>query len=99
MLRRLYRCAVRLHPSSFRRSFGDEMLYIFDQQKGTLAAVGVTLDCVFSLLRQWTLRPRPASSYPLHLCQVQQRTIFLHSRHSMRFGLAHQRSSRAWSSR
>ncbi len=58
MLRHLYRCAVRLHPSSFRRRFGDEMLYIFDQQKGTLAAVGVTLDCVFSLLRQWTLRPQ-----------------------------------------
>src|ERR1035437_3183849 len=57
MLRNLYRCAVRLHPSSFRRRFGDEMLYIFDQQKGTLAALGVMLDCVFSLLRQWTLRP------------------------------------------
>ena len=53
MLERLYRCAVRLHPSSFRRRFGDEMLYIFDQQKGTLAALGVMLDCVFSLLRQW----------------------------------------------
>ncbi|MGA1987627.1 MAG: hypothetical protein ABSG72_15280 [Candidatus Sulfotelmatobacter sp.] len=57
MLRHLYRCAVRLHPSSFRRRFGDEMLYIFDQQKGTLSALGVMLDCVFSLLRQWTLRP------------------------------------------
>jgi hypothetical protein len=33
------------------------MLYIFDQQKGTLSALGVMLDCVFSLLRQWTLRP------------------------------------------
>jgi hypothetical protein len=31
MLRRLYRCAVRMHPSSFRRRFGEEMLYIFDQ--------------------------------------------------------------------
>jgi hypothetical protein len=57
MLRRLYRCAVRLHPSSFRRRFGDEMLYIFDQQKGRLAALGLVLDCVFSLLRQCTLRP------------------------------------------
>lgn len=57
MLRRLYRCAVRLHPSSFRRRFGDEMLYIFDQQKRTLARLGVMLDCVVSLLRQWTLRP------------------------------------------
>lgn len=57
MLRRLYRCAVRWHPSSFRRRFGDEMLYIFDQQTGTPARLGVMLDCVFSLLRQWTLRP------------------------------------------
>jgi hypothetical protein len=57
MLRHLYRCAVRLHPSSFRRRFGDEMLYIFDQKKGTRAALGVMLDAVFSLFRQWTLRP------------------------------------------
>ena len=58
MLRRLYRCAVRLHPSVFRQRFGEEMLYIFDQQKGTPAAVGVLLDCVLSLLRQWALRPQ-----------------------------------------
>jgi hypothetical protein len=57
MLRRIYRCAVRLHPSSFRRRFGDEMLYIFDQQKETRAALGVMLDCLLSLLRQWALRP------------------------------------------
>ena len=57
MLRHLYRCAVRLHPSSFRRRFGDEMLYIFDQKKGTRAALGVMVDAVFSLFRQWTLRP------------------------------------------
>lgn len=64
MLRRLYRCAVRMHPSSFRRRFGEEMLYIFDQQKGTLPALGVTLDCVFSLLRQWTLRPHISIELP-----------------------------------
>ncbi len=62
MLRRLYRCGmrwgVRLHPSSFRRRFGEEMLYIFDQQKGAAAALGAMLDCFLSLLRQWTLRPR-----------------------------------------
>jgi hypothetical protein len=64
MLRRLYRCAVRLHPSSFRRRFGEEMLYIFDQQKGTLSALGVMLDCVFSLVRQWTLRPHIGIELP-----------------------------------
>jgi hypothetical protein len=61
MLRRLYGCAVRLHPPSFRRRFGDEMLYIFDQQKGKLAALGLTLDCMFSLSRQWRLRPHGGS--------------------------------------
>lgn len=64
MLRRLYRCAVRLHPSSFRRRFGEEMLYIFDQQKGTLSALRVMLDCVFSLLRQWMLRPHVGIDLP-----------------------------------
>lgn len=64
MLRRLYRCAVSLHPSSFRRRFGDEMLYIFDRQRGTLAALGVMLDCVFSLLRQWILRPQTCIELP-----------------------------------
>lgn len=33
------------------------MLYIFDQQEGRLAALGLMLDCAFSLVRQWTLRP------------------------------------------
>jgi hypothetical protein len=64
MLRRLYHCAVLLHPSSFRRRFGDEMLYIFDQQKGMLAALGVMLDCVSSLLRQWILRPHTGIELP-----------------------------------
>lgn len=61
MLRRLYRCAVRLHPPTFRRRFGDEMLYIFDQQKGKVAALGLVLDCIFSLLRQWRLPPHEGS--------------------------------------
>jgi hypothetical protein len=64
MLRRLYRCAVRLHPSGFRRRFGDEMLYAFDQQKGRLAALGLMLDCVFSLFRQWTWRPHIDTELP-----------------------------------
>ena len=56
MLRRLYRCAVRLHPPSFRRRFAAEMLYIFDQHKESVAAIGLLLDCVFSLSTQWRLR-------------------------------------------
>ncbi len=64
MLRRLYRCVVRLHPASFRRRFGEEMIYIFDQQRGPLAALGVMLDCVLSLLKQWTLRPHISTELP-----------------------------------
>jgi hypothetical protein len=64
MLRHLFRCAVRLHPASFRRRFGEEMLCIFDQQRGTPAAITVTLDCFLSLLRQWMLRPNGGAELP-----------------------------------
>jgi hypothetical protein len=40
------------------------MLYIFDQQKGTLSALRVMLDGVCSLLRQWTLRPHIGVELP-----------------------------------
>jgi len=64
MLRRLYRCVVRLHPPSFRRRFGDEMLYIFDQQKGMQPGLGLILESIFSLFRQWVLRPSAGSELP-----------------------------------
>jgi hypothetical protein len=32
LLRILYRVAIRMHPVAFRAEFGDEMLWIFDQQ-------------------------------------------------------------------
>ena len=35
MLRHLYCCALRLHPSGFRKRFGDEMLSIFDHTPST----------------------------------------------------------------
>jgi hypothetical protein len=57
MLRFLYRCLLRLHPQYFRRRFSQEMLSIFDQQKGTWAAAKLVADGVQSLLRQWLLRP------------------------------------------
>lgn len=65
MLRHLYRCAVRLHPSAFRERFADEMLYIFDQQSGMRAALGLVLDSILSLLRQWTFRPHLGVSSPV----------------------------------
>lgn len=57
MLRSLYRCALHLHPPAFRRRFADEMLSIFDQAQGTASALKLLLDALFSLSRQWTLRP------------------------------------------
>lgn len=57
MLRYLYRCALRLHPPGFRQRFGEEMLSIFDDAEGRLAAFCLLVDAVASLNRQWLLRP------------------------------------------
>jgi len=57
MLRRIYRCVLRLHPPGFRRRFGDEILSIFDHTKGKLPAFQLLMDSVLSLIRQWVLRP------------------------------------------
>src|SRR5437879_11887669 len=56
MLRFIYRGVLRAHPSWFRRRFADEMLSIFDQTQGPLAAGRVIADGMISLLGQWTLR-------------------------------------------
>jgi hypothetical protein len=48
-----YRLLLWLHPPSFRRRFGDEMLWIFDE---TAAHTGALADGFASLLRQWFLR-------------------------------------------
>jgi len=58
VLRYLYRCLLRLHPSYFRQRFSEEMLSIFDQQKGAWAVARLMADGVRSLLRQWILRPQ-----------------------------------------
>lgn len=57
MLRHLYRCALRQHPSAFRMRFGEEMLAIFDSTKGRLPRFLLLMDSILSLTRQWTLRP------------------------------------------
>jgi hypothetical protein len=57
MLRFIYRGVLWAHPSWFRRRFADEMLLIFDQTQGPLAAGRLLGDGIISLLRQWTLRP------------------------------------------
>ena len=57
MLRRIYRCVLRLHPPAFRGRFGDEILSIFDEAKGKLSGFRLLMDSILSLIRQWTLRP------------------------------------------
>ncbi len=54
-MRFLYAALVRLHPPAFRRSYGPEMLSIFDH---TPSPKHCSLsDATISLLRQWLLRP------------------------------------------
>jgi hypothetical protein len=58
MLRVLYRRVLRAHPPYFRERFGDEMQSIFDCAQSPSAEVGLFVDAVLSLLRQWSLRPQ-----------------------------------------
>ncbi len=62
MLRRAYVWILRLHPRSFRQDFADEMLLIFDELAASaarprLAESKLVGDGIFSLARQWALRP------------------------------------------
>jgi hypothetical protein len=56
MTRALYRCLVWLHPPYFRREFGGEMLWIFDEAAQTGAVSPLIADVLISLARQWCLR-------------------------------------------
>jgi len=61
MIRTLYRSLLWLHPPFFRRQFGDEMLWIFDQSAAsqdhsTQGTRALFLDGLASLARQWMLR-------------------------------------------
>lgn len=56
MIRNLYRCVVWLHPTSFRREFGEEMLWLFDEASENDGVLGLFADGFASLARQWLLR-------------------------------------------
>jgi hypothetical protein len=56
MIRILYRLLLALHPPAFRRQFAGEMLWIFDETRGTAAAGMLMSDAMISLARQWLLR-------------------------------------------
>ena len=54
-MRTFYRGLVLLHPTVFRRQFGAEMEWIFDESGRPLKLV---VDVVISLARQWILRTK-----------------------------------------
>jgi Ca2+-binding EF-hand superfamily protein len=56
MLRAIYVLFLRLHPRRFRREFSEEMLWIFDQTRGTVEARSYLADVVRSLVIQWIFR-------------------------------------------
>jgi len=58
MTRRVYRLLVLLHPPAFRRQYGVEMLWIFDQMGSEVRTLPLMRDVVVSLLRQWFVRSR-----------------------------------------
>jgi hypothetical protein len=56
MTRVLYASLLRLHPTAFRRQFGSEMLWIFDEARVSEGALALLVDGAISLLRQWLFR-------------------------------------------
>lgn len=56
MIRALYASLLRLHPPSFRRRFGTEMLWIFDEGRLSEGALVLLFDLLISVVRQWLFR-------------------------------------------
>ena len=61
LARTLYCWLLRLHPTSFRQEFAEEMLWLFDQAGGRSAG-RLLADGVLSLVRQRLFRPAPAAA-------------------------------------
>jgi len=57
MMRALYRCLIRLHPSSFRVRFQEEMFDVFDEGESEWGARSLVGDVGVSLVRQWLTHP------------------------------------------
>jgi hypothetical protein len=57
MTRALYASLLRLHPPAFRRQFGKEMLWIFDEACVSEGAFVLLFDLLISVARQWVVRP------------------------------------------
>lgn len=56
MTRVLYSSLLRLHPPAFRRRFGTEMLWVFDEARLSEGALVLLFDLLISVTRQWLLR-------------------------------------------
>jgi hypothetical protein len=56
MIGLLYRLVLWLHPPAFRREFGGEMIWIFEETRGAAAVAMLFSDALISLARQWLLR-------------------------------------------
>jgi hypothetical protein len=52
LLRSLYRGLIHLHPASFRSEFGEEMLWIFDEETSSGRVFSLFLDAAHSVLLQ-----------------------------------------------
>jgi hypothetical protein len=48
---------IWLHPPAFRRRFGDEMLWIFEEAAKEMGATPFLADGLASLGRQWAMNP------------------------------------------
>ena len=57
MTRLLYQCMIWLHPPAFRRRFGDEMLWIYEEAAKEMASTVFLADGLASLGRQWAVNP------------------------------------------
>lgn len=58
LLRTLYRGMIRMYPASFRSEFGEEMLWIFDEESRASRTLPLFLDAARSIALR---RVRPAS--------------------------------------
>jgi len=58
MMSGLYCLLLWLHPPDFRRTYGDEMRWLFDLTVEESGATGMLIDAWVSVLRQWLLRSR-----------------------------------------
>ena len=58
MTRWLYRLLLLLHPPGFRRRYGPEMLWIFDETARERSPAVLVGEAAVSIFRQWVLRTR-----------------------------------------